>query len=262
MCLRGKRWRKAWDHQPDENKWTASWWEEQRQRRWNWLNQSFILFPPIYCAVIGVRVTGRLTPSSPTCLDTYTCPHIHLYYQTRLCLLCSGSWGKRLWLGLTNGGRTQAFIYWRGRNLYRSSGRLPRWFFNFNTPQMARVALSFVAKNLHVSHSTWGVTQSVNQSEAFDFVKWLLRFLSHLHRRYMRSKIQLSRWGNTGYKSQPSWHSCPLVEEETRECSWVRVIQPDWMSASWTPGKGNGTSIIQQKDGENLWQKLQQIDHE
>lgn len=159
-------------------------------------------------------------------------------------------------------GRTQALIYRLGRNLYRTSGRLPRWFFNFNTPQMARVALSFVAKILHVSRSTQGVTQSVNQSETPDFVKWSPRFLSHLLRRYMRSKISLSRWGNTGYKSLSSWHSCPLAEEETHKCSWVRVIQADWMSAYLTPSKGNGTSIIQQKDGGNLWQKLQQIGHE
>lgn len=101
MCLRGKRWREAQVHRQDENKWTASWWEQQRQRRWNWLNQSFILFPPICCVVIGVRVTGRMTSSSPICLNTYTCPHTHLHCQTRLCILCSGSWGKRLWLGIT-----------------------------------------------------------------------------------------------------------------------------------------------------------------
>lgn len=100
MCLRGKRWREAQVHWQDENKWTASWWEQQRQRRWNWFNQSFILFPPICCVVIGVRVTGRMTSSSPTCLNTYTCPHTHLHCQTRLCILCLGSWGKRLWLGI------------------------------------------------------------------------------------------------------------------------------------------------------------------
>lgn len=136
-----------------------------------------------------------------------------------------------------------------------STSTLPRW------PVWHR----HLSPKTCMSHSTQGVAQSVNQSEALDFVKWLLHFLNHLHRRYMASTLwsnYISRWESTGNKSQPSWRSRPLVEEETQKFTWVRVIQADWMRASWTSSKGSGTSIIQQRDGENLWQKLQQIDHE
>lgn len=51
--------------------------------------------PPIRCAVIGVRVTGRPNPPTTT-TTTITCPHIHSYDMggwgmRRDCLLCSGS---------------------------------------------------------------------------------------------------------------------------------------------------------------------------
>lgn len=53
--------------------------------------------PPIRCAVIGVRVTGRPNPHSPT-PSPITCPHIHSYdgrwWWGQDCLLCSGSWEK------------------------------------------------------------------------------------------------------------------------------------------------------------------------
>lgn len=34
-------------------------------------------------------------------------------------------------------------------------------------------------KNLHVSHSSQGVTQAVNQCEALDFIKWSRGFLAN-----------------------------------------------------------------------------------
>lgn len=81
------RWNKVQVYKPDENKWAASWWNEQRQLRRNWLNQSFILFPPICCAVIGVRVTGRMTPSSLIRLNTYMPTHPSLLSeQTVFCV--------------------------------------------------------------------------------------------------------------------------------------------------------------------------------
>lgn len=55
-----------------------------------------------------------------------------------------------------------------------STSVLPRW-------PLCHCHLSL---KTHVSYSTQGVTQSVNQSEALDFVKWLLCFLSNPLRRY------------------------------------------------------------------------------
>lgn len=128
-------------------------------------------------------------PSSSfhNCLNTYTCPHIHLHYQSRLCLLVLRFLGKTPVVraykreehkpSFTDGDAisTGAVGGYQGDS---STSTLPRWL-------AWHCHLS--PKNLHVSHSTQGVTQSVNQSEALDFVKWLLRFLSHLLRRYMRS---------------------------------------------------------------------------
>lgn len=70
---------------------------------------------------------------------------------------------------------------------------------------MALVPLSFVAKNPHVSHSTQGVTHSVNQSEALDFVKWLLCFLSHPLRRYEIQDLAIQVGGGVqGINRNPS----------------------------------------------------------
>lgn len=60
------------------------------------LKSIFHFVSTVCCEVIGVRVTGKAeAPSSPTCQHT----HIHLHSQTGFCLLCSGSWGKRLGTG-------------------------------------------------------------------------------------------------------------------------------------------------------------------
>lgn len=119
MSLRGKRWRKERVHWPDENKWTASWWEELRQRRRNWLNQSFILFPPICCAVIGVRVTGGMTPLLlflllPICLNTYTSPHKPSLLSDRalfFCFFCVLPGKTSADTNALQMGRTQGLIY-------------------------------------------------------------------------------------------------------------------------------------------------------
>lgn len=121
MFLRGAKGEgKRESNKPDENKWTASWWKEKRQRRWNWLNQSFISFPPICCAVIGVRVTGRLTPLPSSFLllpppSTTVLTHTHARtsistIRAGFVSLCYGSRGKRLWLGLTNGKNTSPHL--------------------------------------------------------------------------------------------------------------------------------------------------------
>lgn len=107
--------------------------------------------PPIRCAVIGVRVTGR--PNLP--------PHTHHLpthpFQwwgrggARLSLLLRFpgenicSWGLR-----TGGGEP---LFTDGTVLCRSAGRLPRWSFNSNTLQMARAPLSFVAKKTCMCHT-------------------------------------------------------------------------------------------------------------
>lgn len=89
----GKRWKEAQVHRPDENKWTAFWWKEQRRRRQTCLNQSFISFPPYAVQWLGSEWQVKLKPLCPPPVLTRT--HIHLRYQTGFCLLCSGSWGKR-----------------------------------------------------------------------------------------------------------------------------------------------------------------------
>lgn len=103
------RWNKVQVYKPDENKWAASWWNEQRQLRRNWLNQSFILFPPICCAVIGVRVTGRMTPSSLIRLNTYMPTHPSLLSEQTLSFVFRFL-GKWLRIGLTNGKNTSPHL--------------------------------------------------------------------------------------------------------------------------------------------------------
>lgn len=146
--------------------------------------------------MIGVRVTGRVNHLLPP-LSSHAHPHIHLYYNARLCLLCSGPWEKWLWLEPPNTTSTNPHsLKWNAISIGAVGGcqgdsststlsRWPAWHCHL------------LPKNLHVSHLNQGVTQSVNQCRLLDFAKWLLWFQSHLTR-YMRSEISLFRWDING----------------------------------------------------------------
>lgn len=176
------------------------------------------------------------TPSSPISLHIHTSVHTHTHPSS--CFVFRFLRKKSL-VRVSMWRNTSPHLQ-TGTQSLQEQWEVTKVIFQLQHSPDGHAALSFVAKNLHVSHSTQGVTQSVNQCEALDFVKWLLRFLSHLLWRYTRYKIKLSQWGNTEYKSQPSWHSCPVLEEARRKHSWVGLIQPDWMSAFGCLARGIG----------------------
>lgn len=72
----------------EENK--AGWREEQRQRRWNCLNQSSILLLPMCCTVIEVKVTGSAIPPPPSDTDSDTLTTHPALLAVERCRLCSG----------------------------------------------------------------------------------------------------------------------------------------------------------------------------
>lgn len=223
--------------------------------RWrNWLNQSFIPFSDQYAVrwLGSERQAGVTLPYPPL-----TQTHVPI----RSSLSEPASLGKGLWLQLAHRKHVSP------RNSYRSGGTLPRWFLNVNTPKMGPLCGIVICRRIppaRVALDAGCYPERKSKAKRSTFVKRSPRFCEPRARReiYGGPGCGYLGGGNTGYKSQPPWRPRPLVEEERHKCSWVGVIQPDWMSASWTPGEGNGTSIIQQRDGGNLWQKLQRIDHE
>lgn len=74
----------------------ARWREEQRQRRWNCLNQSFILLLPIGCTVIEVKVTGSggllfhstQPPDIPHCCQTSIASCVRVFPGVGLVRVC------------------------------------------------------------------------------------------------------------------------------------------------------------------------------
>lgn len=75
--------KQAWLLRREEKK--GGWRQEQRQRRWNCLNQSFILLLPMCCTVIEVKVTG----SPPPPFDTLTTHPAQLADKCAVCVQVS-----------------------------------------------------------------------------------------------------------------------------------------------------------------------------
>lgn len=212
--------------------------------------------PPIRCAVIGVRVTGRPNlPPRPHHLPTH--PFLQRGGGLRDCLCCSGSREKTSAVGAYELEEKSPYLPtaqfsvgavggYRGDPSTPSRSRWPGRHCHLSPKKPACVTLE--SGCYPDCKSMWGAS----------LYKMVDGISSHLLRRYIW-RLGGEGVGCRGYKSQPSWRLRPVLEEQTHKHSGVRLIQADWMSACRTPGKGNETSIIQQKDGENLWQKLQQI---
>lgn len=112
------------------------------------------VFTNMLCSDWGQSDRQESPPQPPTPLSvfkhTHACPHTHLYCQSRLRLLCSGSRVKTPVVRVyTQEEHKPSFT--DGHAF--STGALGGYHGDSsNTPIMAAVALSFVAKNLHVSH--------------------------------------------------------------------------------------------------------------